>query len=329
MLNKNKKRLFELTNEIAKLEPWQWLMNIELIWIEPKGCDEPYFVSIMGYEGACYGISTYIGELGLSDFYMISHEDLSLSNSYIMSDMNCLTCYFANEDELDDETLWQLEESGVVPYQRDRYFYYTSMKRRFFPTDLNDEEIETLVNVYEGLYVALKDWLNDKSVDPDWEMNEVIHAKEEEDGWHLSVCPIPYIERTYDEIKMEDDYIKSISKKERNGAVLAIELVYFNIPVHDDNNRTERPINPLWLIVQDYGTGEYIETSFIDFEENEEEHVIEFLCEYIEENGIPSIIVFHNPYIEAAIQDICEKLEIDLAYDDLEDINEFIEGMFK
>lgn len=327
MSNKKLKRLYELTTLIAKMEPWEWLYDVDLIAIQPRHYKEPFFVSIMGYQGNCYGISTYYGESGLANIDILSQTDSGFSTSYLMSDLSCLTCYFANEDELDDETLWEFEEFGLVPEREDRYFYFLSLRPRFYPVNPDEDEIERLVDVYEGLYVALNDWFNEKNANPDWEKSEILFNCEDEDGWHLNVIQQPFAQREYDEFIMNDDYVEELLMKPRNGVGLAMEYIYCNMPVYDEKNRVDRPLNPLCFIAYDQEMNEFVDTLFLDLEENEPEFAIDFLTNYIEKNGIPSYVACHNPYIETTIHNLCERLDIEMVHDNLVDLNGFMENV--
>ena len=88
------KELYNLAIEITKLKPWQSYWDLDLIAVETKKNEDPNFVSIMGKSGTCTGISVYHGMEGYSDFCQICNEDYHVPATFVMSDQNCITCYW-------------------------------------------------------------------------------------------------------------------------------------------------------------------------------------------------------------------------------------------
>lgn len=324
-MSDHKKRLLELTNAIAKLEPWEWLYDIDIFAIQPRQYLEPFFVSTMGNQGNCYGYSIYYGTKGFQDFDALSKEDTGLPVSYLMSDISCYTCYFANEEELDDEALWEFQEYGLEPDRKDRYFYYLSFEPRFYPYHLNDEQIKIVCDVLEGFLFALNEWMDEHSIDPSFENNEIGFACEDEDGWVISTVMRPEVERDYDRFSVEDDYMDILKSSNRLGNSIALELIYCNAPVFDDEGIYERPVNPLMFVAQDRTSKTIMGPDFLSVDTTEAEFVMDWFTNYIEEIGIPDEVHCHNPYIVNAIQDVCDELKIEIVEDALENLNEFFE----
>lgn len=48
----------------------------------------------MGKSGTCTGISVYRGMEGYSDFCQICNDDYNVPATFVMSDQNCITCYW-------------------------------------------------------------------------------------------------------------------------------------------------------------------------------------------------------------------------------------------
>ena len=322
------KKLYELTYKISKLEPWEWLYDIDLFAIQPDGYLEPFFVSIMGHEGNCYGIGVYYGLEGYADFDALAQEESGLPVSYLMSDIDCFTCYFAKEEELDDDSLWMFDELEIEPAEG-RYFYFLKFEPRYYPISISADDARILCDVYEGLYFALKEWMNEHTVDPNWEKDEIIFAYQDSE-WKLKVVQKPNDTRYYDSFIIDDEYLKTLQEKERTDTSLSMELMYCNSPVVDEEQDEEgRPLNPLMFIVLNNETGVFLETEFLKLDDDETDHCVDWLSDYIEANGIPLDIHCHNPYIINAIADICTRLNIEIVADDLTELQEYVEQVIE
>ena len=92
------KELYDLAIEITKLRPWNSYWDMDLIAVETKKNEEPNFVSIMGKSGTGTGISVYRGMEGYSDFCQICNDDYNVPATFVMSDQNCITCYWGNRE---------------------------------------------------------------------------------------------------------------------------------------------------------------------------------------------------------------------------------------
>ena len=317
------KKLYEVTDKIAKMDPWEWLYDIDIFAIQPEGYLEPFFVSVMGYEGNCYGISVYYGADGFVDFDALSQEDSNLPVSYLMSDIDCLTCYFGPESELDDESLWKFEEMGIHPFKEDKYFYFLSFEPRFYPSPIDDNEAKVLLDVFKGLYYAIDQWMNEHTIEVKWEEGEICFAYESKNEWSLNPVQRPFLTREYPRFILDDEYTNKLKKCQRSKESLSLELMYVNAPVLSKEENTDKPINPLMFLVLDNDTGEFVQTAFLDLDDDEIDYVLDWITDYIEEFGIPGELRFHNPYIEAAVDDLSHKLDIEITYDDLDGLSEF------
>jgi len=52
-------KLYEVTINIKKLEPWNYLWDIDIITIILPEYEEPFYCSVMGKNGQCFAISVY------------------------------------------------------------------------------------------------------------------------------------------------------------------------------------------------------------------------------------------------------------------------------
>ena len=122
------KELYDLAIEITKLKPWNSYWDMDLIAVETKKNEEPNFVSIMGKSGTCTGISVYRGMEGYSDFCQIYNDDYNVPATFVMSDQNCITCYWGNRDEIDDEMYSIIKQLGLRFCGNGNWIYFKTFE---------------------------------------------------------------------------------------------------------------------------------------------------------------------------------------------------------
>ena len=126
--------LYDLAIEITKLKPWNAYWDMDLIAVETKKNEEPNFVSIMGKGGTCTGISVYRGMEGYSDFCQISNDDYNVPATFVMSDQNCITCYWGNRDEVDDDMYSIIKQLDLRFRGNGNWIYFKTFEKKSFPS---------------------------------------------------------------------------------------------------------------------------------------------------------------------------------------------------
>ena len=149
------KELYDLAIEITKLKPWNSYWDMDLIAVETKKNEEPNFVSIMGKSGTCTGISVYRGMEGYSDFCQISNDDYNVPATFVMSDQNCITCYWGNRDEIDDEMYSIIKQLGLRFRGNGNWIYFKTFEKKSFSAFFFSEKFFQFDGFTKQLIVAL------------------------------------------------------------------------------------------------------------------------------------------------------------------------------
>lgn len=64
--------LYKVTMNIKRLEPWNYLWNMDIITILLPEYEEPFYCSVMGRGGECFAIAVYKGYDGINGFYKLA-----------------------------------------------------------------------------------------------------------------------------------------------------------------------------------------------------------------------------------------------------------------
>ena len=311
--------LYDLAIEITKLKPWNAYWDMDLIAVETKKNEEPNFVSIMGKGGTCTGISVYRGMEGYSDFCQISNDDYNVPATFVMSDQNCITCYWGNRDEVDDDMYSIIKQLGLRFRGNGNWIYFKTFEKKSFPSPPNYGEVKMLIETYKGLIETLKHEEYQESI---FDKGDIIYTQKDEDNhWFSYTVPRPMEPERYNTILVNDsnliDYFKNMDDSDLE---LAIDMDYMMVPTNDKG--FERPINPLAYIVFDLRNDQILHFDLIHPDQEDYEVIMNNFLGAIEHFGKPKHVYARNPYILNWLDFICEKLDIPLVEDDLEEIDD-------
>lgn len=311
--------LYDLAIEITKLKPWNAYWDMDLIAVETKKNEEPNFVSIMGKGGTCTGISVYRGMEGYSDFCQISNDDYNVAATFVMSDQNCITCYWGNRDEVDDDMYSIIKQLGLRFRGNGNWIYFKTFEKKSFPSLPNYGEVKMLIETYKGLIETLKHEEYQESI---FDKGDIIYTQKDEDNhWFSYTVPRPMEPERYNTILVNDsnliDYFKNMDDSDLE---LAIDMDYMMVPTNDKG--FERPINPLAYIVFDLRNDQILHFDLIHPDQEDYEVIMNNFLGAIEHFGKPKHVYARNPYILNWLDFICEKLDIPLVEDDLEEIDD-------
>lgn len=311
--------LYDLAIEITKLKPWNAYWDMDLIAVETKKNEEPNFVSIMGKGGTYTGISVYRGMEGYSDFCQISNDDYNVPATFVMSDQNCITCYWGNRDEVDDDMYSIIKQLGLRFRGNGNWIYFKTFEKKSFPSLPNYGEVKMLIETYKGLIETLKYEEYQESI---FDKGDIIYTQKDEDNhWFSYTVPRPMEPERYNTILVNDsnliDYFKNMDDSDLE---LAIDMDYMMVPTNDKG--FERPINPLAYIVFDLRNDQILHFDLIHPDQEDYEVIMNNFLGAIEHFGKPKHVYARNPYILNWLDFICEKLDIPLVEDDLEEIDD-------
>lgn len=103
--------LLELTNDLKKLKPWQYLRDGEVVVIHFADIDYKVFVSVMVAGGEEFGLMIFDMENGYDSLAKILFEK-NISSDFSYS-LNALTVNFVDREELDPEDYQLIKDCGL------------------------------------------------------------------------------------------------------------------------------------------------------------------------------------------------------------------------
>lgn len=321
------KYLYHLVIEIGKLEPWDKYWDGDLFVIHPKNYEEPFYCSIMGKEGKCYGISVYEGEEGLKGFLRLaSNEYPYITTTYQMGIQNCLVCYYDGKyEQVSYENMEIIDKCGF-DFDDGEYIYFVEFAKGYYPSFISEDKLEKLISVYEGLLYGLN-YMLDNDFEPDFDDNEILCCYADNHGWKVKTVDKPLM-RTDLYPCYEDDFLDEESNLEiyngfkYNDMELVVDMDYLFCPVENDEGKD---VNLLVILFIDLTHDCILNVINIKPDEDEQEELVDYfkalLCSY----GKFESVSARNPVVLNSLYPICEALDIDLYEEDLEFVDEIFD----
>ena len=147
---------------IYLLKMWNYFTDEDLIKI--KVGEVNIYIDVLGNEGKCYGYSIYHGDDGLCDYQSLREFTNKENSSVVMSLQNCLTVYFNEYQDLNDEELVIIRKSKLE-FEEGEYPSILMFNEGKFPS--NNIDIDTfryLENVNQVLFDAFYIYLQEPLV---------------------------------------------------------------------------------------------------------------------------------------------------------------------
>lgn len=308
------RELYEVTLNLKALEPWKYQDSADLAAILLPDLEEPVFMSVLGSQGTCYGISMYEGMAGLADFDMVAGTDGKdgLPVYYAMMDQSCVTWYSGDREEVPEAKKKVIKELGLKFRGKGQWQYFLSFKKGYTPFTPDAREVKLLTEAFKNMFMVVRA-MKEERIFIDFEHGEAIwrYYNKESGEWNMFGGPLPSCRRDYREIELEDQELRQELKKQPlTNQEIAIDLAYFNSEVRDQ--AYDRPLCPRVLIAMDWNRQMILNMDLMKPEDCEIDVILNFFVPYVLTSGRMKKIRARNPWVFAALKEICEYCGIEL-----------------
>ncbi|WP_433595410.1 DUF7309 domain-containing protein [Lysinibacillus xylanilyticus] len=236
--------LLELTNDLKKLKPWQYLRDDEVVVIDFEDADYKVLVSVLGAGGEEFGLMIFDIELGYNSLAKILYEkNLSSDFSY---GLNALTVNFVDREELDPADYQLIKNCGLSFRGKKNWIQFRSYLEGTHPERPSSLEVELLIDVVSRMIhitEARKDgWEYPQLAAHQYPTFKVQMDVELQEIYILQInIPTPTYD-CYEEISMFE--VAKYKKKPKSALQLEYDLFYMPFGVEsEETNRTVYPIS--------------------------------------------------------------------------------------
>ncbi len=319
------KRVYELSDELNQLKPWEKLWSEDLVCIELNPKDIVY-VSIMGRNKECIGLTIYEGQEGYADFISVSqnyHDQETMK--YVMFEQTSLTWYMGDRSEVPPLQKDIIKQLNLKFRGHNQWPYFISYKARFYPDSFHDIQAKRFIDIVEKLLMVLNKYMNNE-IDVIFDEDEMLYMHKEDNQWVYEAMCLPEPIDKFSPISLTDqNVLNQLKTKKKSRQELCIDLVYLNTFIND--SEYERPINALMLIVVEMNSGMLLHTEFLKPNDDVISYILSFAIPYFLDNGIPRALTVRNPSVYAALIEISKLCHIKMTQNGLKLVDEILDDM--
>ncbi len=322
-------KLYEVTINIKKLEPWNHLWDIDIITIILPEYEEPFYCSVMGKNGQCFAISVYKGFEAIHGFFKVV-DAKNIPPFQLMRYQDNLTCYFGDREELSSKELKVIKDLGLKFRGRNQWIYYRIFKPNYAPYMLDQDEVIELTYVFQNLFMSLKAMIENNLKINFEEGNSLYRMYDkEQDLWLNFEGPMQIPNRGSMTIVLEDELlIENIKKQKYLKNAVEFDTVFINSVVED--KKFERPIMPKLIVIADSKTGILLHYNVMLPEDDEIQQILDFFIDFILDKGKPKTIYVRDEYMQDLLSDLCKKINTKiLISEELPSIDTFAESIIR
>ncbi|MCY9547024.1 DUF7309 domain-containing protein [Lysinibacillus xylanilyticus] len=249
--------LLELTNDLKKLKPWQYLRDDEVVVIHFEDVDYKVFVSVIGAGGEEFGLMIFDLELGYASLAKILYEKNLTSNFFY--GLNALTVSFVDREELEQADYQLIKDCGLSYRGKKNWIQFRSYLEGTHPERPNYLEVELLINVVSRMINITEarkyGWEYPQLAAHQYPTFKVQKDSGLQEIYILQIdIPKPTYE-CYEEISM---FEKAKYKKKPKSA-LQLEYDLFYMPFGVESEETIRTVYPISCMLVERGSNLVIE----------------------------------------------------------------------
>ena len=127
--------LYEATNQIKELAPWQWMFESQVFGVQDPESGKLGFVSVMGQMGEHFAVSFYLGQEGLYGLWTMesSASDDAPVPPELFLGVPQLQASFEDRSELRDKDRQVIKDLGLKFRGRQTWPLFRSYRTGFVP----------------------------------------------------------------------------------------------------------------------------------------------------------------------------------------------------
>jgi len=306
-------KLYDITQKIGKLEPWDFLQEKHFITLMLPGRKEPVYCAVIGNAGRCFGIGIYPGYESLGALQRLYELDDTIRFLNGL-EQDCIMCYFGDNKELTTKEREILKKLNLRFRGHNQYIYFRSMTPGYYPWHINAEQAKLAIQTLQNFYMACMHLLSEKFCVNFFSGNTLLRQySPEKKLWINTAIEMPPVPLMRQRIIINDDnLIAEMKGKKRTRAKLEFEITYLTSPVEE--KKGDRPYFPRLFLLVDKKDGMPLDQHLLHNDDRLERSKIGLgmLLEYISNFGRPLSINVRDDRVADIIADFCEKIGVKL-----------------
>ena len=304
------RELYEAAIKIKEMKPWEKLWDMDLITIIPDKKFEPIICSIMGKGGDFYGVGAYIGIDAIHDFFLMA-ESLEMPPDQLIRYQKCIMYNLGDREDLTKEEYDVIKKLGLKFRGKSNWIYFRVFDPIYVPFMPDKKEVLQMTEILKQLYFALEALNNGFNVDFEKGKTLLRRFDKESNSWVHQEMSVLMPEAEYQVPVLDDEVlIKRLRTQKSNKAILDLDIAHLNSSIND--KKYDKPLAMRTCILSDRKSGMVLSQHVMAQEDDEVDVLFTMVINYILEIGIPKTICVRDEYMYSIIEDLCQRVGIDL-----------------
>ena len=310
-------KLYDVMEEFYELEPWKRMDELNLFALVYE--DQTVYVNVLGGDVEQPGFAAYEGRDGLMTYMMFrDSEVLNISDEFAVLSLSRIYCYFDEQETAGIEQKAAAEELGLK--EDPAFGSVTTLKQGYMPVTPDKEEMQRFTRYMEDFITAYVEYCHH---------NVTVHFEDAECfAWHVKerkaeamLLPVQGFE--YEELDLQDrEILDELLAIEQTKTRIEMGYAYLNVPItHTDAGELRDWFgNHIMVITADRDTGSPYGVVMAKSVEDLSFRLAEELIHYIYDWGRPAQVSAADEISRAALEGVCDQLNIDFVMRDLDQI---------
>lgn len=309
MVTMNYKKLMDLTQTFASLEPWRYISDEKIFIIQHPETKENYFCSILGNSDVEYGLNAFIGNKGFINIINLFGDGPVYD---FIPRTHMLTLNFDEAEFLSDEDIKIIEENDFEFIEGLGYCQFSSKKAGFVFEMFDEEEIKAFEIILEQSIAMVKKFKNKpkKLVNRDFDK---FYGRVYNNGHWMTQVIVPELQ--FKPLDVNRFVIMSLTNKfKKIYDQWEIGFYYMDHILEEPN---QKPFFPGIILIAETDTGQIIgEKVYNPNHKNLLSEIKELIIDTIKEiEVIPTMMVFDDLEVLGGLKKFLAYLDINFEYD--------------
>ena len=303
-------RLYQAARLIRSIEPWKYLWSSDLITIVSAAGAEPVYCAVTGMDDYEIAVKVYPGYDAVNTYFRLYNAESGVYEYIEEMGQKCLVCYFADREELKAKEREVIKSLGIRFWGRDEWIYFRALDPGLYPWFISGKQADFLARTLLSVACACRYYI-DKTPMKDLDESETIlrFYSPEKGLWLNTITNLGPVRFDMTKTTVHDELlVTKLRKCPRNGMELELDVIWF--PRAFRINRKHRPSYPRLIFIMDRAEEKNIARRVVAKGESLAHSMMDFLINYIEDEGKPASIHVRDERVSNIIGDLCSKTGI-------------------
>lgn len=299
------KDLFTIAEKLRTKKLWAKYPEELIFEFKPQG-ENPFYITVHGYEEEVVGISLYPNQNDIQKYMNIIDRGDDVEFQTIIANQSCITVIYGEENHLGPGDITAMKQAEFHPDNSPHsYIYFRKYQPGMSPWYIQRDDVTFLTKALKAFDEATEHFHNEPPNPSDF----MVACSDENGKKQVNIVDFDHSLRKEKEDAVKDDlYIARLKQIKKTARCLEIDICYLGTPVSSQLGPI--PFFPRICIIADSDEGYIADQCLFEETGDEEDTFFAFLSEYLRTNGLPRLIRIKKDHTGYLLHDLCKKLNI-------------------